>query len=150
MAEKPTLIPESALQEALSAVLEVNLEDDYQADLFRVGGTHQDQALSLKVEAPDGAVFDEAILAVFYDVFFELPPVPGDTLYDFHWTSYSDGKFEHKAHQTHLRTRLDLMPDSIGFTQEQWQAYFDQLVYTRDGKPQEMPAPQEFWEDDQE
>lgn len=150
MAEQPTLIPESALQEALSAVLEVNLEDDYQADLFRVSGSHHAGGMTLKVEAPEGPVYNEAILAVFYDVFFELPAVAPETLYDFHWISYSDRKFRSQVHQTHLHTQVGLMPDSIGFTQEQWQAYFEQLVYTRDGKPLEMPGPQEFWEDDQE
>ncbi len=129
-------VKERDIVSAVVQVLELCLDDDFDEDDFRVSGSFQEGVLSVRVEAPESEQANLALLEVFYDLFYELE-LEEDAEYHFHWLT--------EQHETYLQTQLSLMPDTGEVTAESWAAFVEQLVYEKDGEPQELPEPDEFY-----
>lgn len=130
-------VQERDIAAAVIQVLELSLDEDDDYKLFKATGSYRDGILEVRVEAPESARANEAMLEVFYDLFYHLE-LEDDADYQFHWIT--------DQHETFLQTRLSLMPDTGEVTAEAWEAFVEQLVYERNGEPQELEEPDEFFE----
>ena len=104
--------------------------------------------LHIIAKTVDGKEANDALFTMFYDIFFYLPIEIKGKKYIFDLYTYTDPTYSKKAHHFHLETSLELMPDTGGFTESQWEKYGSQLVYTKDGKSQDLEAPDMFLDEE--
>lgn len=135
------------IEKAVRETLETVLDDLYRPDAFTVEGGFDpaEHELSVTVTAPSSKDFEPAVLETFYDLFFTLE-VPGEPScrYRFRWKAVQDGSV---VDEYLLETDLARMPDTGGVTREAWEAFVEQLIYQRNGRPQELPEPEDFLEE---
>lgn len=140
-----TLDPKT-IEKAVSETLETVLDDLYQPDAFKTEGRFdpRDNQLSVAITAPVNPEYKAAVLDVFYDLFFslELPPGP-PCRYRYQWDAVKDGEV---VDRYLLETDVSKMPDTGGVTREGWEAFVEQLTYEHNGRPQELPEPDDFLE----
>lgn len=128
---------------------------DYLADLIEPEDLQLEARLTpgnlvVKVGAPDEVDINATILDIFFDIFYFLPlDASKSTKYHFEWTSYSDADYQSKAHHWVLETDVACMPDTGGFSEEVWERFVNQFVYTKDGKPQDMEFTPEFLDEEE-
>ena len=127
---------------AVEGVLANCLEEDFEPSEIRVGGGFQPEPalLSVVVEAPASKAYDEALLEVFHDIFYELPELDPETVYDFTWKTPES--------ETKLQTHLEALPETGELSREDWEYFVENLVYTRNGEALEMVGPGDFIDDD--
>jgi hypothetical protein len=144
--------PDSAsIEKAAAHTLEVFLDDLYDPDQFRIDGDWDEEtrALRVHVDARDNLEVNEAILELFFDLFFDLPmSIEQRSIYTLRWVSFRDRALTQKVHEYHLQTDIRLLPETGGVSRAEWEAFIEGLTFTKDGAPQELPAPDDFLDDE--
>lgn len=138
-----TVAPEEVLA-GLRALLSSRLEDALEADEVEIQ-LELEPACRVAIRSPYVAELDEEVLPMFFELEFytALPSLPDyRMIWDWH-ARRRDG-----SEQTyHVDSAVALLPDSGGFTAEQWAAFAGQFTYAVNGEKKSLPEPESFLEE---